>query len=517
MGPRSPIDEPYRWIYSRWSSCQSDPVVDGPGGRPGEPLVAAVLAVGTGLDLDATLYRLVSAAADLVEAAYGVFTVLDERGDELRQVSHGPSEPRAPGEISAPVRVGDALFGELTVGGRGFTAEDEAVLTALAVAAGVAIENVRRYEESHRRQRWAEATSDIITQLLAGTDPNDVLQTIADRTRELSSADYTLIAVPEDARLATDELTALTVAVSAGFATASPVGARIPMSGSSTGAAFLDHVPRSVPGLKFDPLHGAGPELGPALILPLRAAERVLGVLVAVRKPGAPMFDTRELPVIASFADQAALALQLASNQWHLRELDVLADRDRIARDLHDHVIQRLFGVGLGLQGTYRRVASADVARRISDSIDQLHEIVNEIRTAIFDLHADTEGVPRLRQRLHGAITELAGDGGPRTSVRLAGPLDLVPADLAEHAEAVVREAVSNAVRHATAANLSVVVSVRDDLVVEVTDDGRGLPESIVYRGLGNLRRRAERVGGTFSVEHVAPTGTRLRWSAPLP
>jgi signal transduction histidine kinase len=492
-------------------------VVDGPGRRPSESLAAAVLAVGTGLDLDATLGRLVSAAAELVAARYGVLTVLDERGEVLRHVCHGPDQPRAPGEIAVPVRVADVLFAELTVGGHAFSSEDESVLTALAVAAGVAIENARRYGESRRRQRWAEATSDVITQLLAGTDPNDALQAVADRTLELSSADYTLIAVPEDVRLARDELTALIVGVSAGFTSGSLAGTRIPIVGSSAGGTFLDQVPRAVPALGFDPLRGAGPELGPALILPLRAADRVLGVLVAVRRAGAPVFDTHELPVIASFAEQAALALQLASNQWHLRELDVLADRDRIARDLHDHVIQRLFGVGLALQGTYRRAESTEVARRISESIDQLHEIVNEIRTAIFDLHANTEGVPRLRQRLHGAVTEMTGDGGPHTSVRLAGPLDLVPVDLAEHAEAVVREAVSNAVRHATAANLSVVVSLRDDLVVEVTDDGTGLPESIVYSGLGNLRQRAEQVGGTFSVHRADPVGTRLRWSAPLP
>jgi signal transduction histidine kinase len=157
------------------------------------------------------------------------------------------------------------------------------------------------------------------------------------------------------------------------------------------------------------------------------------------------------------------------------------------------------------------------VARRINDSIDQLQEIVNEIRTTIFDLHAGTVGVPRLRQRLHGAIAELAGEDGPRTSVRLAGPLDLVPVELAEHAEAVVREAVSNAVRHAGAANLFVAVSVRDDLVIEVTDDGRGLPESIVFSGLANLRLRAERVGGDFVVERAESRGTRVRWSAPLP
>ncbi|HEX5116229.1 MAG TPA: GAF domain-containing sensor histidine kinase [Pseudonocardiaceae bacterium] len=386
------------------------------------------------------------------------------------------------------------------------------VRAALLAAARVAVESARLTEESRRRQRWAEATNDIITQLLAGTDPGDVLQAVADRTLELSSALYTLIAVPEESDAA--EPTGLTIGVSAGFGADPPTGTRVPLGGSTIGSVFVDQVPRSVPALDLAVLDVT---LGPGLMLPLRAGSRVLGVLVAARAVDAPVFDLHELPVIASFADQAALALQLASHQWRLRELDVLADRDRIARDLHDHVIQRLFGVGLALSGAQRRATSPDVARRINDSIDQLQEIVNEIRTTIFDLHAGTTGVPRLRQRLNGAITELTRNGGPRTSVRLAGPLDLVPVDLAEHAEAVVREAVSNAVRHAGAANLSVVVSVRDDLVVEVTDDGTGMPESIVSSGLANLRQRAHRVGGHFGVERHQPQGTRVRWSAPLP
>jgi two-component system sensor histidine kinase DevS len=476
-------------------------------------LVEAMLAVGTGLDLEATLDRLVTAAVDVVAAQSGTLAVHDANGEVSREISHGTP---AGFVLDQPVRVRDAVFGTLRLTGiREFTAADESAIGALTAAAGLALENAQRYGESCRRQRWAEATSEVITQLLAGTDPGDVLQSITDRTLELSSADYTLIAVPEDERLPADELLALSVGVSAGFGIGSLAGLRIPIEGTTAGAAFVDQVPRSVPKFDLDPLPGV--ELGPALMLPLRAGDRVLGVLVAIRRAGAAVFDTHELPVIASFADQAALALQLASNQWRLRELDVLADRDRIARDLHDHVIQRLFGVGLALQGTHRRITSPEVSRRISDSIDQLHEIVNEIRTAIFDLHAGPGEAPRLRQRLHGAITELTSDGGPRTTMRLAGPLDLVPPDLAEHAEAVVREAVSNAVRHSGAANLAVAVSVRDDLVIEVTDDGTGLPKSTVHSGLANLRERAEGVGGQFCLDRAGVRGTRLLWSAPLP
>jgi signal transduction histidine kinase len=466
-----------------------------------------------GPDLDVTLDRLVATAVELVAARYGTLAVVEPDGTvrPLRATAE-PSESVESRESGQSAESVESAGPPATV-----TTADEPMLKALATAAGVAVESTRVSEESRRRQRWSEATSEIITQLLAGTDPSDALQAIADRTLELSSADYTLIAVPEDARAAPEDLAALTVDVSAGFGTASLAEVKLPVTGSEVGSVFADQVPRSVSGLGFDPVPGSGIRLGPALMLPLRAGDRVLGVLVAARRAGAREFDSHELPVIASFADQAALALQLARNQWHLRELDVLADRDRIARDLHDHVIQRLFGVGLALQGTQRRVSSVDVARRLTDSIDQLHEIVNEIRTAIFDLHANTAGVPRLRQRLHAAITELTRETRQHTSVRLVGPLDLVPAELAEHAEAVVREAVSNAVRHAGATTLTVVVSVRDDLVIEVTDDGRGVPESTVYSGLANLRQRAESVGGQFALERRDSRGTRVRWTAPLP
>ncbi len=466
-----------------------------------------------GLDLDTTLSRLVATAVELVPARYGVIAVFDAHGRVHRLIAEGT--PGGPAQLGVPVTAGDTVFGTISVTGENFGSAAETVLRAVAAAAGLAVENAGLYEETRRRQRWSEATSEIITQLLAGSDPTDALQSIADRTLELSSADYTLIAMPEDPAPSAGQVPALSIGVSAGFGIDSPVGLRLPIDRSSAGAAFVDQVPRSLIGLAFDP--GFGVDLGPALVLPLRGGSQVLGVLVAARKAGAPSFDRDELPVIASFADQAALALRLASNQWRLRQLDVLADRDRIARDLHDHVIQRLFGVGLALQGSQRRVTSPDVVRRMSDSIDQLHEIVNEIRTAIFDLHADTRGTPRLRQRLHGAITELTNAGGPHTTIRLSGPLDLVPTDLAEHAEAVVREAVSNAVRHAAASSLSVTVSVRDDLVIEVIDDGTGVPESVRPSGLANLGRRAERFGGRFTIERAGEHGTRLRWSAPLP
>src|ERR1700757_3749848 len=188
--------------------------------------------------------------------------------------------------------------------------------------------------------------------------------------------------------------------------------------------------------------------------------------------------------MMAAFADQAALAWQLATSQRLARELDVLADRDRIARDLHDHVIQRLFAVGLALQGTIPRARSPEVQQRLSEYVDDLQAVIEEIRTTIFDLHGPASG---------GDVT------------------------LADHAEAVVREAVSNAVRHANASMLAVTVKVEDELYIEVVDDGRGIPDQITGSGLANLRQRAQQVGGTFTIGSLPTGGAVVRWSAPLP
>jgi two-component system, NarL family, sensor histidine kinase DevS len=206
----------------------------------------------------------------------------------------------------------------------------------------------------------------------------------------------------------------------------------------------------------------------------------------------------------------------LATSQRQMRELDVLADRDRIARDLHDHVIQRLFAVGLSLHGTVPRTRDSEVQQRLSEAIDDLQGVIQEIRTTIFDLHGASQGITRLRQRIDDAVAQFSGSG-LRTTVQFIRPLSVVDGALADHAEAVVTEAVSNAVRHAEATTLSVWVKVDDDLCIEVRDNGRGMPDEFTGCGLMNLRQRAEQVGGEFRIESTPATGgTLLRWSAPL-
>lgn len=287
----------------------------------------------------------------------------------------------------------------------------------------------------------------------------------------------------------------------------------VAVSGTSIGGVFHDRTPR-----RFDRLDLAvdGPvEPGPALVLPLRAADTVAGVLVALRSADEQPFSDKQLDMMAAFADQAALAWRLATAQRQMREVEILTDRDRIARDLHDHVIQRLFAVGLTLQGAAPRARVPAVRESIYSSIDDLQEIIQEIRSAIFDLHAGPSRAMGLRHRLDKVIDQLAIPA-LHTTVQYTGPLSVVDTVLANHAEAVLREAVSNAVRHANATSLAINVSVEDDVRVEVVDDGVGISGDITESGLRNLRQRADDAGGEFTVENMPTGGTLLRWSAPL-
>ena len=529
-------------------------------------LVEAMLVVTSGLELDATLRSIVHTAIDLVDAKYGALGVrghghellefiyegidektrerigplpegrgvlgvlIDEpkpiRLDHILQhpasVGFPPNHPPMRTFLGVPVRTRDEVFGNLYLtekaDGQPFSEDDEVLVQALAAAAGIAIDNARLYQQSRARQTWIEATRDIGTEMLSGTDPAKVFRLIADEALTLTNAEATLVAVPIDSDMPRPDIGELLVTETAGTLSLAVRETTIPVDGTVIGQVFLDRTPRRLDRLDL----GLG-DPGPVLVLPLRATDTVAGVLVALRHAGAPRFTDEQLDMMAAFADQAALAWQLAISQRRMREFDVLTDRDRIARDLHDHVIQRLFAVGLALQGTIPRARSPEVQQRLTDCVDDLQEVIQEIRTAIFDLHGASSGSTRLRQRLDEAIAQFARSG-LHTTVQYIGPLSIVDPALADHAEAVVREAVSNAVRHANATTLTVTVRVENDLCIEVVDNGRGISGDITGSGLINLRQRAEAVGGTFTIDSAAttaesltPGGILLRWTAPLP
>jgi signal transduction histidine kinase len=337
--------------------------------------------------------------------------------------------------------------------------------------------------------------------------------------RELTGADYALLAQPDDLELPRADVTTLVVNVCSGMAGDSLIGREIPVERSTCGAAFRDSSPRRTMRLEYDLAAGTGEQLGPAIVLPLRASsDAVSGILVALRGPDGSPFRADQVAFASAFADQAALALQLADDQRRLHTLELFGDRDRIARELHDHVIQRLFAHGLALQSTHQRTRSPETQQRLADMIEDVQNVIGEIRTAIFDLHGGLEGTDRLRKRLNEIIAELTASTGAhlRTTVRMSGPLGVVSDALGEHAEAVLREALSNVVHHASAGTVTITISADDNLAIEVIDNGAGLPAGVARSGLHNLRERAEQAEGTFSVEAPPSGGTRLFWSAPV-
>jgi two-component system, NarL family, sensor histidine kinase DevS len=523
-------------------------------------LIEAILVVTSGLQLDATLRTIVHTAIDLVDAGYGALGVrghdhelvefiyegIDEatrerigplpegrgvlgvliddpkpiRLDDIRKhsasVGFPANHPPMRTFLGVPIRIRDEVFGNLYLtekaGGQPFTEDDQVLVQALAAAAGIAIDNARLYRQSQLRQAWIEATRDIGTELLSGTDPATVFRLIADEALKLTGADSAVVAVPKDSEAAAAEVTELLVAEAAGGLAVGAETRTIVIDATPIGQAFIDRVP-----CHFDEVDvGLGTGPGPAMVLPLRTTDTVIGVIVTLRPQGTQPFTDEQLDMMAAFADQAALAWQLASTQRRMRELDVLTDRDRIARDLHDHVIQRLFAIGLELQGTIPRARSSEVQERLNRCVDDLQNVIQEIRTAIFDLHGAASGATRLRQRLDEAVAAFSA-AALHTTVQYTGPLSVVDRTLADHAEAVVREAVSNAVRHAHATSLTITVKVEDDLAIEVTDNGVGIADNITGSGLVNLRERAEDAGGSMTVERMPTGGTRLHWTAPLP
>ncbi|NHU49477.1 GAF domain-containing protein [Rhodococcus sp. A14] len=519
-----------------------------------------MLTVSSGLDLAATLRRVVDAAIRLVDCRYGALGVLNDSGDGLQDfvysgidehtrlligdlpTGHGllgllierpapvrlgnitghPASVGFPEHhppmhtfLGVPVRIRGQVYGNLYLtdkaGDQSFTEDDEILIQALAAAAGIAIDNARLFEQARQRQQWQQATSDIRGELLAAIDPGEVLDLIARRARHLAGADHVLIAQPDDPEQASADVTTLTATAYAGNDPRMP-DVRIGVDDTALGRVY-----RTGQLIQVTNMSDAGRH-GPALLLPLRvSADSVTGVLALIRTLGREPFDDHQLPLAAAFADQAALALKLADDQRQLTALSLIADRDRIARDLHDHVIQRLFAHGLHLQSAHARTRVPDAQRRLSEMIDDVQDIITDVRTAIFDLHDGGDDGFALRPALTAIITEQTGESGLRTTVRMTGPLNVVTGPLADHAEAVLREALSNVVHHAHAHHVDVTISVDDNLTLAVTDDGTGIAPTVTLSGLHNLTTRAQQAGGTCTLTTPTTGGTQLTWSAPLP
>ncbi|MER6445993.1 histidine kinase [Streptomyces venezuelae] len=533
-------------------------------------LLEAVVSVGRELDLAQVLRRIVEAAALLVDAEYGALGVIGPDGRRLAQfltvgltdaeiadigplpaghgllgeVIHHP-EPLRLTDLGAhssshgfpahhppmrtflgvPIRVRDEVFGNLYLtdkrGGVDFDTEDETVISTLSVAAGVAIDNARLYEGAQRQQRWLRANAEITESLLSGSSRPAVLELIARRAQEITAARLAHIAVPVDG------VDGLVVEFAAGADRAAWQDLVVPFEGTLSGAAHRAGRPVTTLQASDDGRYAAEAGmrgragLGPAVAVPLGTGGGAgRGVLLLSRSPGDPAFGEGELEPLVAFAGQAAIALELAERRRDAEQIALLEERDRIARDLHDLAIQRLFATGMTLQSAARLVEHEGAAERVGRAVEDLDETIKIIRSTIFGLRTrDREGEPGLRARAARAVGDAAASLGHPPLLSMEGLLDTdVPAQIADHVVAALGELLSNAARHARATRVGVSLRAgQGEIVLTVSDNGTGIPPQGRRSGLRNLDERARGVGGTFTAETPEEGGSRLVWRAPLP
>jgi signal transduction histidine kinase len=432
-----------------------------------------------------------------------------------------PGHPAMTTFLGVPVRSRDVAFGTLyltdRVDGHPFSAEDEELVLALAATAGIAIENARLYEDARQRQDWLAAAAEISRSLLdPRSDTRVVLQRVADTVARLAGADVAAVVLPTD-----DDPEGLEIAVVAGHEAQGLRSWRYPRAGTLDWMAMEEGAGILLDAVSDQHLHvhlTAAMSVGPVMALPLIGEWGPRGVIIVGRVEARPRFSEAELELAGGFAAQAALALELADARADQQRLTVLEDRSRIARDLHDHVIQRLYASGLSLQSALATSRDDRLHGLLTRTAADLGDTIRQIRTSIFALTDDDPG--RVGPRTAVLDVVRRAGAGLRTSPRVSfvGPVDTAVDDaLVGDLTAVVGEAVTNVVRHADADVVEVSVHVVGDrLRVVVSDDGVGLGDEPWGRGLDNLRRRAAEAGGSLTLRPRAGGGLLLEWEVPM-
>jgi len=525
-------------------------VAETPAERPLEPsaqaLLDAVIAMSGELDLRTVLARITRSACELAGARYGALGVIGPDGNLGDLITHGIDEataahipeqakglgvlrmvidraepirvsdvadhPAAHGFpvghppmrsfLGVPVRIRDEVFGNLYLaekaGGSEFTEQDERLVVALARAAGTAIETARAFGLSERRGRWLEAAAELTTALQPPLEHSVALDRICRTVLPLTGGCAVVVGT-----------------VSAGGRIAAVVTRR-PEDESDVRRA-MRRLPELLP---HDFTRPADLQVDGycMLAVPLRSALAGRGAIVTFHRETGTVPGVAERDLFAGFAEQAGLALDRVRAIDDRADLAVVTDRERIARDLHDVVIQRLFATGLQLQALGRTSSDPTVTERLGAAVDALDLTIKDVRGTIFELHNHDSG--SLRAQVREVVREYVGGLGFTPVLRTTGPVDTaVPEHVRAHLLPVLREAVSNLVRHARATAAEIELVVRDDsLTLAVVDDGIGLPEpaDVVESGLRNVRCRATQLGGSVDLTGRDPQGTVFCWRVPL-
>ncbi|HWC33917.1 MAG TPA: GAF domain-containing protein [Mycobacteriales bacterium] len=492
-------------------------------------LLDAVLSISEDLSLSAMLERLVGAACELVAAEAGAIVVLgSDRQHSASVVAVGLSDEQAgaigsgpaPTDcLAVPVRTRNQVFGNLYLTRRrdrqAFTDEDELLVIALASAAGVAIQNAQLFQSQERRGLWLTASSEVRNAVLGGVAEDRLSHLIVNEAQQAARAVFTTLLLPNDdggmVIAATSEPSLLGIEYEPGGTYSERVVA-------DREAVILDDIGRS-PSAESVP-QAIRDRCGRLLIAPLGVGEsgEGLGALVVAYPRNVAAVAELDLDYVVGFAGQAGVALQLAAAQHDRERIAVLEDRERIARDLHDLVIQRLFAAGMTLQSTDALVTDQGVRARLSAVADDLDGTIRELRQAIYQLQTPVIA-DDFRHEVQQVVDRATAGSELKVRVRYAGAVgSLVPDGTKPHVLAVLGEALSNAVRHARAATIDVIVALENGrLAVVVDDDGQGLDPAVTRRsGLGNLETRASELGGDVTITTGSRgVGTRITWSVP--
>lgn len=527
-------------------------------------LLRANRAIIGDLALSVVLRRIVEAACELVKAPYGALGVIRPDGsgleefihvgmdsnavelighlpegkgllgaliddprpirlrdirDDVRSVGFPEHHPPMRGFLGVPIRVRDEVFGNLYLASLTegeFSVEDEELVSALAATAGVAIENARLYEEAKQRQEWLQASTDVTRQLLTAPS-DDALRLVAQRVADLADADVVTVLLPKERTLE--------VAVAVGLKADRLAGSAYPIEGTwgelvlESGKPIVvddaSDVDESARTLVFSQIL----TIGPVMVLPLAGAAGIRGVLTVGRTKGRRAFGAADMDMATTFTYHASVALELADGRRDAQRMELFEDRARIARDLHDHVIQQLFASGMTLQGAAVAAGDSPAVELIERVVDNIDDAIKQIRTSIFQLRPHTMLGAGLRAGVLEVVAEVSPSLGHDPHVHFSGPVDAVSSDdLATEVAAVVRESLTNIAKHAQAERAEVAVSAAGKtLTVTVEDNGVGIGTSTRRSGLDNLRERAESRSGTFQVEiGDGGAGTCITWQVPL-
>jgi signal transduction histidine kinase len=523
-------------------------------------LLDAVLAFSADLDLSDLLEHVVRSVCTLVGARYGALGVLSADGEHLVDfVTHGiPDEqcarigavPRGKGVLACvlrepgpvrlhdlgehaealgfpaghpamrtflgvPVRIRDEVYGTIYLaekeGGEDFTEEDEALVVAVAAAAGVAIDNARLFDRTQRRERWSEALGELTQNLLATGAEDEALGLMAERIRVLTEAAVVGVVVFDEAR---DLVLRSLTSGEAGRVLSNEHWEQLLASGEPQLWLPGSAVPTAEAAQEIRLLGGLT-EPGTTALVPVGTGRGGIGVLVVAWQGDNGRQAAEVLPSLAVFSRQAGLAIVAARAQRDGARLALLEERDRIARDMHDNVVQRLFATGLSLQSAAPLAQHPVVRARLLEAVDALDSAIKEIRQAIFELHTvDPHG--GVFVVLEQLVENYAQNLGFVPELVVEGRLGTLPERLRSDVIAVVRECLANIARHASASRVSVSLSVGDDLDIAVSDDGVGMEAGASRSGLVNLLSRARAHGGDLTISRSPLGGTLVRWHVPV-